>query len=202
MLNSGSTAKPYEPYGYQIPTLSAGVTTNIYLGSTQTTRQVKKVVVDGTESTWQEYNNLNLLRLPDTSRDYRSQVGGALCDSLPLVARGDLTTNTFCWSTGTIGELIININNYNLADLKTYLSSNPITIWYVLATPETAAVNEPLMKIGTYADTLSNATAIPTTDGANTITVDTTVQPSEFTATWTGWHNATVQEWDGSQWNE
>lgn len=60
--------------------------------------------------------------------------------------------------------------------------------------------NKPLMKIGTYADTLSNAAQIPTTEGANTITVDTTVQPSEFTATWTGWHNATVKEWDGQNW--
>ena len=40
-----------------------------------------------------------------------------------------------------------------------------------------------------------------TIDGANTITVDTTVQPSEFTATWTGWHDSTVKEWDGSQWD-
>ena len=42
--------------------------------------------------------------------------------------------------------------------------------------------------------------SIPTTEGANSIRVDTTVQPSEFTATWTGWHNATVKEWDGSDW--
>lgn len=195
-------AIPFIPYGYKIPILSGDVTTNIYLGSRSSTRQIRKLVLDGTESTWQDYNGLNLFRVPDASRDYRSQVDGAICDSLPLVVRSALTTNTFCWSTGTIGEFIININNYNLADLKTYLNSNPITIWYVLATPETATVNEPLMKIGTYADTLSNATAIPTTEGANSITVDTTVQPSEFTATWTGWHNANVKEWDGSQWNE
>lgn len=75
-----------------------------------------------------------------------------------------------------------------------YANGTPVTIWYILATAETTAVNEPLMKIGTYADTLSNATAIPTTEGANSITVDTTVQPSEFTATWTGWHDASVKE--------
>lgn len=83
-----------------------------------------------------------------------------------------------------------------------YAAGTPVTIWYVLAAPETAIVNEPLMKIGDYADTLSNAAQIPTTEGANSITVDTTIQPSEFTATWTGWHNANVKEWDGSQWNE
>jgi len=68
----------------------------------------------------------------------------------------------------------------------------------MLVTPETGIVNEPLMKIGDYANTVSNATAILTTEGANSITVDTTVQPSEFTATWTGRHDASVKEWDGS----
>lgn len=89
-----------------------------------------------------------------------------------------------------------------LADFKTWLqqqyaNGTPLTIWYILATLETGAVNEPLMKIGDYADTLSNAASIPTIEGANSITVDTTVQPSEFTATWTGWHNAYVKEYEG-----
>ena len=42
--------------------------------------------------------------------------------------------------------------------------------------------------------------SIPTTEGANSITVDTTVQPSEFTATWTWWHDSSVKEYDGSDW--
>lgn len=42
--------------------------------------------------------------------------------------------------------------------------------------------------------------SIPTVDGANTITIDTTVQPSEFSATWTGWHDAYVKEYDGTNW--
>lgn len=41
---------------------------------------------------------------------------------------------------------------------------------------------------------------IPTIDGANMVFIGTEVQPSEFTATWTGWHNAVCKEWDGSQW--
>lgn len=57
----------------------------------------------------------------------------------------------------------------------------------VLPTPTTTQITMP---------------SIPTTEGANSISVDTTVQPLEFTATWTGWHDASVKEWDGSQWNE
>lgn len=56
----------------------------------------------------------------------------------------------------------------------------------VLPTPTTTQITTP---------------SIPTIEGANSITVDTAVQPSEFTATWTGWHNANVKEWDGSQWD-
>lgn len=55
----------------------------------------------------------------------------------------------------------------------------------VLPTPTTTQITMP---------------SIPTTQGANSISVDTTVQPSEFTATWTGWHNAYVKEYDGSDW--
>lgn len=55
----------------------------------------------------------------------------------------------------------------------------------VLPTPTTTQITMP---------------SIPTTEGANSISVDTTVQPSEFTATWTGWHDSTVKEWDGTNW--
>ena len=42
MLNSGSTALPYEPYGYKVALTANSTTTPIYLGQTQTTRRVKK----------------------------------------------------------------------------------------------------------------------------------------------------------------
>jgi hypothetical protein len=64
-----------------------------------------------------------------------------------------------------------------------YTNGTPVTVWYVLATPETAVVNEPLMKIGDYADTLSKAQAgveIPTARGTNTLDVLTDVKPSEI----------------------
>jgi hypothetical protein len=32
MLNSGSTALPYEPFGYKIPITCAGTTVNVYTG--------------------------------------------------------------------------------------------------------------------------------------------------------------------------
>jgi hypothetical protein len=80
----------------------------------------------------------------------------------------------------------------NIDDFKSYLAAQyaagtPVTVWYVLAEPETAIVNEPLAKIGDYADELSSADAgvtITTTEGQNTLTVDTDLQPSEMTITY------------------
>ena len=60
-------------------------------------------------------------------------------------------------------------------------------LYYALATPTTEQITLP---------------SIPTTDGANSITVDTPVQPSEFTATWTGWHDSSVKEKSENLWNE
>lgn len=182
---------------YKIPISSANTTTLIYLGEVQTTRKIKALVLDGTESLGEGTSNYYFL--------------------IDVSGRGNGIPDSTALSTHTESGIVVNGNgtalffkksifvHSSLSDFKSYLSAQyangtPVTIWYVLATPETATVNEPLMKIGTYADTLSNATAIPTTEGANSITVDTTVQPSEFTATWTGWHNATVKEWDGSGW--
>jgi hypothetical protein len=70
-----------------------------------------------------------------------------------------------------------------------YANGTPVVIWYVLATEQTGIVNEPLCKIGDYADELSSADAavtIPTINGSNTLSVDTTVQPSEMSITYRG----------------
>ena len=118
MLNTGSTANPYEPYGYKIPISSGQQTIDIYIGDLPLLKSLDGTAVD-------EISNGMLTRRVD--------------------------------SDGS-----------------------------VLPTPTTTQITMP---------------SIPTTEGANSITVDTTVQPSEFTATWTGWHDATVKEWDGSQWS-
>jgi hypothetical protein len=205
------TLPTYEPYGYEIP-ISSGQTVNNYLGSIQSTRQIQKLVLTGQEnwhagSTTAErvtcYIDINAANAinPDVvgicshiewksayaATDYNrilpNSTGQILYISLAIsVIGGNTMTDFVNWITAQ------------------YANGTPVTVWYVLSTATTGVVNEPLMKIGDYADTLSNATAIPTVEGANTITIDTTVQPSEFTATWTGWHDAYVKEYDGTNW--
>ena len=60
-------------------------------------------------------------------------------------------------------------------------------------------LNEPIRKIGDYADTVSGIT-IPTITGKDTFDVETTLKPSEVELTYTGWHDANVKESDGSDW--
>lgn len=118
MLNSGSTAKPYEPYGYKIPILINSTTYTLYIGD----------------------------------NPLRKSLDGTAYDTLD--------------SDGTLTQRVDSDGS-------------------VLATPVITHITMP-----TFA----------TVDGANTITVDTTVQPSEFTATYTGWHDSSVKEYDGTNW--
>ncbi len=197
MLNKGSTPLPYEPYNR--------TTTSVYLGEVQTTRKIKKLVLTGEES-W----NKNIADVSDTLYWIRvSDTAQSRCVISHLQYLAFIPTGT------TIGFAIRSDNNVlyfnfgadvmnaqpsgnTVAGLKEYLAAQyaagtPVTVWYVLATEETTTVNEPLRKIGDYADTVSGIT-IPTITGKDTFDVETTLKPSEVSLSYTGWHNAEVKE--------
>jgi hypothetical protein len=172
-----------------------GQTTPVYLGQTQTVRKIRKLVLDGTESNWTQQS------ASGGNVRFRLQVSNAVqadtahvtsfCTHLALGAEGSTWSNNLVY-TITLSYLYLRIDDYQtLADFKAFLAAqyaagNPVTVWYVLAEPETAIVNEPLFKIGDYADELHSADAgvsIPTVKGQNTLTVDTDLQPSSMTIT-------------------
>lgn len=202
MLNTGSTALPYEPYGYKLPLTVNDTEYPIYLGEAETTRKIKKVVLTGEESYYKNSESTgNYL--------YYAQrvniIPGAmlkppvLCNELPVATDAPIrqisinTNNDFSVVYLNFGADIMTTqpSGNTAAGLKEYLAAQyangtPVTVWYVLAEPETAVVNEPLHKIGDYADTISMVQAgvtIPTATGTNTLTVDTTVKPSEIDLT-------------------
>ena len=210
MLNTGSEALPYEPYGNKIPISSASTTTNVYLGEVQTTRKIRKVVLDGVnDGEWKKSLTRNGSFYLNVGKNAITALG--LCDraiNVGTVEQYDSIGKMLVESSGLLK--LINLwlfdTNISLDDFKTYLqqqyaNGTPVCVWYVLKTEETGIVNEPLMKIGGYADTVSGIT-IPTITGKDTFDVETTLKPSEVTLSYTGWHDATVKEWDGSQWNE
>ena len=196
---------------YKIPISSAGQTTTVYLGEVETTRKIKKLVLTGQEN-W-KYLGDGFAYL-DTITDY-SKVNGNI----------SICTHFRTNSSITSAEYVINgISFYNapaenyrlyikdttlfttIITLKSYLAQQyangtPVIIWYVLATETTGIVNEPLRKIGDYADTVSGIT-IPTIAGANTIDVDTTLKPSEMSVNYHGWHPVSaLHRFNGTSWD-
>lgn len=209
MLTKGSTVpSSYIPYGYKIPISSGSVTTPIYL-----TEQLMKVgeATDSLESSGTVIRPISKFEFTGNEiwgggdklgSCYRYILG--FYDGEPLT---ETVSTHFKWggyaAEGNDGEItgahnsstlyrmyfwsatIDSVSGFRQFLAQQYANGTPVTVYYVLPTPTTETVTAP---------------SIPTTDGANSITVGTTVQPSEFTATWTGWHDATVKEWDGSDW--
>lgn len=192
MLSAGSQAS-YEPFGWAEKITCAGQTVPVYLGQTQTVRRIKKLVLTGdenwqirTDGTYIFYLVLSTMKIyaPCRSSHYKY-----MPRALPsTMLDGEITTGL-----GAGVAIWIKSDAYTTsADFKVYLAQQyangtPVTIWYILATPETAVVNEPLAKIGDYADELHSEDAgviIPTAKGQNTLTVETELQPSEMTITY------------------
>ena len=203
MLNLGSTALPYEPYGYKLTISSANTTTPVYLGEVESTRRIKKLVLTGDEP-WQLHSSVaNLFRF-DINDYLFSQTNISICSHYKSIANTGATgvsNGETCFYYGSSTARIIYIKDGNIsteADFKAYLAQQyaagtPVTVWYILATETTTTVNEPLREIGDYADTVSGIT-IPTITGKDTFDVLTNLKPSEVELTYTGWHNATVKE--------
>lgn len=165
---SGSDEIDYEPYGWKIPLTCAGQTTPVYLGEVPTVRRVKKLVLDGTEN-WYGYTESSAAGV------YRLELNGYLRVNTNIALSTHFETQSSVEGATRVNEKSIAFlvsasgNNYmyikyramgNVADFKAFLASEyaagtPVTVWYVLATEQTAISNEPLTKIGTYADELT-----------------------------------------------
>lgn len=202
MLNSGSTPLPYEPYGIKIPISSANIATPVYLGEVETTRKIRKLVLTGDEN-WSGSSKfrIGLSGQIGTIAPICTHYRGVTTSSYGDLADGRITVNGGIGLTLAICDIV---NQSSLTAWKSYLAAQyaagtPVTVWYVLATEQTGIVNEPLMKIGDYADTVSDIT-IPVTAGGDTISIDTTVQPSEVTVNYKGWHDTTVKQFNGTTW--
>lgn len=184
---------------YKIPISSANTTTPVYLGEVQTTRKIKKLVLTGDEaftqtSNYQQSSRFRLaindaLRGADTytadtiiSTHYKLETGFGIGT---IVQSNGIDINcTFCMQSSEYPDLTT-FKSYLAAQ---YAAGTPVTVWYVLTTETTGIVNEPLMKIGDYADSISRAQTgidIPTVIGQNTLDVLTTVKPSSMSIEYT-----------------
>lgn len=184
---------------YKITISSANTTTPVYLGEVETTRKIRKLVLTGAEEYTQYAGGTGVgirltvddMRIPSS---VAQRVDGYCTHFLPATtpsgAIGDNITfgtssNIIYMILSVASQQALNVSNFD--EFKAWISAQyaaetPVCVWYVLATEETAVVNEPLMRIGDNADTLSyrqSGAHIPTTDGLNIFDIDTTVKPSE-----------------------
>lgn len=185
---TASTMPAFVPYGFYIPLTAASVTTPLYLGEVSTVRRVGKIVLTGAED-WGTDTNVGIRRFYAFFSVLNNvTVRRGWCTHFKYQGLNEYYS---CYKASDSTRVYIFTDHVNtVKDFKAWLASeyaagHPVTIWYILASEQTGIVNEPLMKIGDYADELTTTTPIPTAKGSNTLTVDTTVQPSEVSITYT-----------------
>lgn len=187
---------------WTVPISCAGQTVSVYLGLVSTVRRIRKLVLTGEETDWEKTTDsaTGYFRLP--IGEYGSVITrNTICTHFQNVSITTSTTDVGANVSNSSGinaaMVAIRPNNVALMTIeyfKQFLASefaagHPVTVWYAIITPETAIVNEPLCKIGDYADELHSedaAVTISTVKGSNTLTVDTPIQPSEMTITFKG----------------
>lgn len=183
MLNAGSTAKPYEPYGkYKVPIINNGTTQKIYLNQPirkignysdiinsdgTVTRYIKKLVLTGKEA-WQLWNGNYFSSVIDR----KGAINAILCSHFINSKSNGMSYDNWSSSGLEINASAVPFVS-NVTELKQWLSdqysaSNPVEVWYVLATPETESTTAP---------------TISTIEGTNSIEVDTTLSPSKIDIT-------------------
>lgn len=181
---------------YKLPLTLGSTTTDIYLGEVQSTRRIKKLVLDGTEN-WQKTDTAN----PNNYLYYlRGFQRGTTCvcshledmGTLSIIKVGIYNTNYVIYINFGSAVMTAQTSGNTVAGLKEYLAQQyaagtPVIIWYILAEPETAVVNEPIRKIDDYVDSVSG-TNLATSGTAQELDVETTLKPSEVDLTYHGWH--------------
>lgn len=206
MINEGSTALPYEPYGYKIPISANGTAlTPVYLteqlmkiGDTvdslvftgATTYNIKKLVLTGNETGWTiESGTTYVLSIAD---QLPTSYENAICSHYVLAdSYNNLlnTNNTFAVSRRP--AFFIHDNTLTTVDaLKTYFATQyangtPVTVYYVIETAVTEQVTVP---------------TIPTTSSPTTIDINTSVKPSEMSLTYDGYKICKEQKYQNNAW--
>lgn len=152
-LEEGTTATPYKPYREQkidFPLLEGQkLYEGSYLASDGIHHKRKQVVLDGSEDeNWRLWGASlsNVERFYINLEKPAKQNGASLCSHFRL-SSADSDTEHFRWSTssGVKNQFVIFIDKSKattVAELKTWLQSNPITVEYELAEEEIVPYTE------------------------------------------------------------
>ena len=194
---------------YKIPISSANTTTPIYLGEVETTRKIGKLVLTGKETFYRDKEQANSWRF-FSDRLISGNDNLSICSHFVNIGTSGVNnTDNIGFSlfyTSQFGcrcpkSVANTVNEFKAWLANQHAAGTPVIIWYVLAESTTGIANEPLRKIGDYADTVSGIT-ISTIVGANTIDVETTLKPSEVSVNYKGWHSIqSLHRFNGTSWD-
>ena len=106
-------------------------------------KNIGKKVLKGTETGWKNdsTNKLSGLTVSDAKSIVSSTVINALCSHYKAYSLADSRTHTDGFS-GNATDIWFNNNSMTLANFKTWLSNNNVTLYYVLATPTTEEITD------------------------------------------------------------
>lgn len=196
---------------YKIPVEIGLSTQSIDLSAVQSVRNIKKYTFDGTEIgavyTGRSRDGITFYNINGVVGGSGDTIIAAYCTHFEPYTRTTLYAGTMDGFSNAYQDNQINLfysECQTVEDFQTWLATQyangtPVTIYYVLAEPVTDVVNEPLQKIGDYADSISNIT-LTTTAGATSFGIVTAVKPSEITLNFRGWHPKDPKESTGGEW--
>ena len=220
-----SETDPIYPYEYgingfghiEIPITSGGTTTTFSLASVTSTRVIKKKVFDYTDTFTKGGSGASAYFVMNLGDSMDGQ--DCVCSHFVNTPITGSTTDVGVYITSNSKNVRFrtsDIENQSADDfngwvLGQYNNGTPLTIWYVLDEnyQYTGMVEEPLRKIGIYADSVANL-SVPTLDGSNFIYSETTnmetldpitMYPSQFDVTYKGWHPKQVKISANNSWS-
>lgn len=130
-------------------------TDSLNLSTGTLTRRIKKLVLTGEEN-WTS-NNGEFFFTNVNSLDFRTTVFGLLCSHLPVILRDAFNRQPSAfWGRAKIGDVclctsdtIMSLSNFQSYLASQYAAGTPVTLWYVLAEPETSTISVPTGLTGT-----------------------------------------------------
>lgn len=158
MVNYGAKFVDYEPFtGFETTTvelnqplreLPNGVKDTIENGVV--TRRVGVVTFDGSsDEAWKEYTgSTKTVHTYMINLDKPRGINDAICDKLVYIQNCWEKNIEFSYSTFAVGRGFYLNTNGEISTVnlfKTWLQSNPITVWYELATPTTEQITLPTL---------------------------------------------------------
>ena len=196
MFNIGPSSLPFEPYGHVVSIEVDNAKITVPLNTTQSIRRIQKLVLTGDET----FDRVTV------SGDIAVFATTILNEAISAQSDQVLSTHYIGSYSTDVGSVYIGSSTSRLcfvddyatpSAFKQYLqqqyqAGTPVTVYYVLTEPQTTTLNEPLMKIGDYADSVTYSSNIPTTYGQNDITTDTQIKPSKLDITYNALRRAKV----------